>query len=102
MLAMKTAQQRHPGKMMPGRINEKLAQEESENLVVDASSDESEWAIPAHKAGDLSSTSTVWKRAQQAIVHAAPLLYLTATSTMITLIAQIFNDQACLDISQLR
>ena len=49
------------------------------------------WSIQAHKPhADIPAPKF---RVREALTHAAPLLYLTMTSTMITLIAQIFNDQ---------
>ena len=90
-IAMRIAQQRHPGKMMPGSTVDQPYQTAPEGRDDIPLVQEPGWKIPAFKAASASGHS--WHRAQHAILQAAPLLYLTATSTLITLIAQIFNDQ---------
>ena len=83
---MQGTQQRHVGKML--QFADGAAKPEP--LLPGNEEQETSWNIHAVKAPNKSYTL---QQVSHALGHAAPLLYLTATSTMITLIAQVFNDQ---------
>lgn len=83
---MQGTQQRHVGKML--QFADGAAK--TEPLLPGSEEQEPSWNIHAVKAPNKGSRL---QQVSHALGHAAPLLYLTATSTMITLIAQVFNDQ---------